>query len=1095
MIDCRRSTYRTLRRGTHAVMIAIAWLAQVTVGRSAHAQALPEPNRVEVHVPDITVQQWGGLPQGTVSKLVVDRNGHVWGATFGGLIRFDGLRVETYNSRRVPVMVDNSVAALFPDADGSLWFGTVRGTIGRLVNGQLVDTLPSPSMGSDQVVDDIARLDSATIVIRLADRMQLFQAGQWRNGAALPAAHSPFFQRSPNVLWFATENRVTELAAGGAQQRPIGPFGLQWDLEKRVHVDHRGHVWLGSRSGLSILNKGVWRRVAGIDSIVHAIVSNPNDLAEAIWVGSGHQLFRVRTDGEGDLTVGVERVLTLPAPPISLAFTGDGVLVVGSLGRGLFTVRSNIARVEAIPTRRSNREASHIVSDRAGRLWVAPGCGDAHLITTRGAVEDSVMMGPDHGCVTALAFDEQRRLWIGHTDGVRRVDRNGVNVEWAFDASTLGSSTAGATTVVARPLLQAGNRMLAALSDGRIAEIGADDRWRYLPGWAAITRRPIESMTLDPDGSLWVGQSGRITRSTAGRLAVYTVKDGAPVSIPRVLHPDRRGGVWIGTYGSGLLHFRPGRGSRAVPLPDETVSGFVVDSAGLLWMPGNRGLTVMPIRRLAEWVRDSSVAPDARLLTDADGVPEGNNGYPAGAVVDGRYLAFASIDGLVIADLSLLPSAAPSTVVLIDRMVSARRTLEVPRVVRLETDERTVDIEYTMPVYRSAEAVQFRYRLVGRDDGWIPLGAARRLQLAALPPRRFTLELQGRAPGGSWRQAEPLRLDVVPYWHERSSVRVLSVAVLCALLFALYAQRLRTIRARNEAVQLSINARREAAELTVKHQRELAQVGRMAVAGELTASLSHELGQPLAAIVNNAEVARRLLARRDERQAVAAGIERDAGRGRGDPAAIGRDTDDTDAVDEALHDVVLQGQRAAQVIREFRRFLQHGHGEREPILAPDMLESVLRLVRHEFVDAGVELTARVDRFIPTFWAERVLLQQVLVNLLQNALEATRGQAAPRVLMRARPARAGLRISVVDSGPGFAPDVRDRAFEPFVTSRSAGMGMGLAIARRLIEAHGGAIAVGKLPSGGAVVSCWLPASTDSSVVAGSSPSVTGTLPYV
>ena len=400
-----------------------------------------------------------------------------------------------------------------------------------------------------------------------------------------------------------------------------------------------------------------------------------------------------------------------------------------------------------------------------------------------------------------------------------------------------------------------------------------------------------------------------------------------------------------------------------------------------------------------------------------------------------------------------------------------------------------------MPVYRSAEAVQFRYRLVGRDDGWIPLGAARRLQLAALPPRRFTLELQGRAPGGSWRQAEPLRLDVVPYWHERSSVRVLSVAVLCALLFALYAQRLRTIRARNEAVQLSINARREAAELTVKHQRELAQVGRMAVAGELTASLSHELGQPLAAIVNNAEVARRLLARRDERQAVAAGIERDAGRGRGDPAAIGRDTDDTDAVDEALHDVVLQGQRAAQVIREFRRFLQHGHGEREPILAPDMLESVLRLVRHEFVDAGVELTARVDRFIPTFWAERVLLQQVLVNLLQNALEATRGQAAPRVLMRARPARAGLRISVVDSGPGFAPDVRDRAFEPFVTSRSAGMGMGLAIARRLIEAHGGAIAVGKLPSGGAVVSCWLPASTDSSVVAGSSPSVTGTLPYV
>ncbi|MEY4855270.1 MAG: hypothetical protein RLZZ97_100, partial [Gemmatimonadota bacterium] len=125
-------------------MIAMAWLAQATLGRSAHAQALPEPNRVELHVRDMTAQQWGvdqGLPQGTVSKLVVDRNGHVWAATFGGLVRFDGRRLETYTERRVPVMVDNSVSALFADADGSIWFGTVRGTIGRLVNGQLVDTL------------------------------------------------------------------------------------------------------------------------------------------------------------------------------------------------------------------------------------------------------------------------------------------------------------------------------------------------------------------------------------------------------------------------------------------------------------------------------------------------------------------------------------------------------------------------------------------------------------------------------------------------------------------------------------------------------------------------------------------------------------------------------------------------------------------------------------------------------------------------------------------------------------------------------------------------------------------------------------------
>jgi len=461
-------------------------------------------------------------------------------------------------------------------------------------------------------------------------------------------------------------------------------------------------------------------------------------------------------------------------------------------------------------------------------------------------------------------------------------------------------------------------------------------------------------------------------------------------------------------------------------------------------------------------------------------------------------VAFASVDGLVIADVSRLPSAARSSVVLIDRMVSARRTLELPRTVRLETNERTMDIEYTMPVYRSAEAVQFRYRLEGRDDGWIPLGAARRLQLAALPPGRFTLELQGREPGGSWHQAEPLRLDVVPYWYERLSVRVLSAAVLGALLFGLFWQRHRTVRAQNDAMALSINTRREAAELSVRHQRELTKVGRLAVAGELTAALSHELAQPLTAIVNNAEVARRMLARRDERPVVAAAVDIDGVRGGGDRAASGGDVDDAedaDAVDEVLHDILMQGQRASEVIREVRRFLKQGHGEREPIRAPDLLESVIQLVRQEFAEAGVALEGRVDPRTPTLWAERVLLQQVLVKLLQNALEATRGQPVQRVLVRARPARAGIRISVADSGRGFAPDMRARAFEPFVTSRSAGMGMGLAIARRLIESHGGSMSVGTLSSGGAVVSCWLPVSSALGNAAESISSITGTLPHV
>jgi signal transduction histidine kinase/ligand-binding sensor domain-containing protein len=1066
---------------------------------AAYGQALAEPNRIELFVPDVAVQQWGveqGLPQGTVAKLIVDRNGHVWGTTFGGLIRFDGRRVETYGYRRVPVMIDNAATALLAEDDGSIWFGTPSGTIGRLLNGQLVDTLPQFAGGIGKPVQDLYRLDDGSLVVRIGDRIRRFRAGRWVEDGNPPTAHSPLFQRSAHSVVYATVDGVAELSARGA--RTIASGGdASYAFDRRVHVDRRGRIWLGDRRGLSLVVDGRLTRVAGVDSIVRMIASNPRDSVDVIWVGAGRTLFRLRTDRSGGAQPVAERVLTSTAAPLTLAFSDDGVMVLGTLGRGLFTLRANVTRVEEIPTRQANPEASHMVGDGAGRLWATPGCGDAHLITLSGAVLDSVMLRRGQGCITALAFDDQRRLWTGYSGGIRRTDANRVVVEWQFSRADDAAAMDSAATPPpkARPLLQRGRTMLVGLTDGRIGAIGPDDRWVYLPGWEKRTGRQIESFALERDNSLWVGQAGRITHSTDTLHTVYTSNDGIPESIPRVMHPDRRGGLWIGTYGSGLNHFVPGKGSRVVPLPDETVSAFVVDRGGLVWMPGNRGLTVMPIRRLAEWARDSSLVPEARLLMLADGVPEGNSGYPAGAVIDSTHLAFGSISGVVLADVSLLPSPTSSAVVLIDRIVAPLRSVETLSDVRLGSDERTVIVEYTMPVYRFAEAVQFRYRLDGRDDGWISVGAARRLQLAALPPGRLTLRLQGRAPGGNWQEAEPLVINVTPLWHERTSVRVLGVVLILVVLYAISAQRARTVRVRNEAMESSMNARREAAELSVRHQRELAQVGRLAVAGELTASLSHELGQPLAAMVNNAEVARRLLARRDARSVVAASGDRDRVRGRDDLASIGTEVDDMDEIDEILHDVVRQGQRASQVVREFRRFLQHGQGEREQIRVQDLLESVVRLVRHEFADAGVELTTRVAPLTPTLSAERVLLQQVLVNLLQNALEASRGTPVRRVLMRARPARGGLRISVADSGLGFAPDLRNRAFEPFVTSRSAGMGMGLAIARRLIEAHGGSIAVGKVPSGGAVVSCWLPASSVTGAAAGSNASVRGTLPYV
>jgi signal transduction histidine kinase len=564
--------------------------------------------------------------------------------------------------------------------------------------------------------------------------------------------------------------------------------------------------------------------------------------------------------------------------------------------------------------------------------------------------------------------------------------------------------------------------------------------------------RPIESIARAPDGTIWVAQTGRLTRWTGTRRDPFGAEVGIPNAVPRAVLPTGSGDVLIGTYGSGLYVFRPGSRARPVPLPDQTVSAVLEDGEGQLWMPGNRGLTVVPMASLRRWLRDSTDVPSARLLSSSAGVPEGNFGAPAATIVAPQLLGFASVAGLVLVPTPRVSDRGESPHIHVDALRTPRRVL-TPAAGRLDIPpaDRVLQVEFSAPAFRSTEAIEFRYRLDGRDDQWLPLGNNRDLRLVGLRPGRFVLRLEARAPEGPWRAADPLTLVVEPQFVERLWWRVALALLVLAMAAQYVRQRLRAVEAEARVREVALEARQRSAALQEQHQRELAQVSRVAVAGELTAALSHELGQPLAAIVNNAEVARRLIAR-------------------GEPTAVSADP----RIDEALRDVVAQGHRASEVVRAFRRFLRREQGERERLGVRDLLESVTLLLGREYADAAVALTLSVDPAAPSLYGERVLLQQVFVNLLQNALQAAQRVRVGQVLVRARPSAGGVRVSVVDNGPGIAAEVRPTLFEPFVTSRRGGLGMGLPIARRVVEAHGGHMGVGRRPGGGAVLSVWLPA---------------------
>ena len=252
---------------------------------------------------------------------------------------------------------------------------------------------------------------------------------------------------------------------------------------------------------------------------------------------------------------------------------------------------------------------------------------------------------------------------------------------------------------------------------------------------------------------------------------------------------------------------------------------------------------------------------------------------------------------------------------------------------------------------------------------------------------------------------------------------------------------------------IDITERRQA---ELDHQlqsTELARVGRLALMGELAASLAHEVNNPLGAMVTNASVGQRLIA---------------------------HGKIDVEDLKDLLADIVADGHRAREVIQGIRNMVRKGEASRLLVEMKDVIRDLLRIVRADAIARKVSLVAEVDANVGVVMGDRVQLLQVLLNLTMNAFEALTVMRAEarRVVIRADRVRDGkICVSVRDAGPGFPDGIADQLFEPFFSTKSEGTGMGLAIARSIVEAHGGTLSAENCADGGALFTICLPAATE------------------
>jgi C4-dicarboxylate-specific signal transduction histidine kinase len=295
--------------------------------------------------------------------------------------------------------------------------------------------------------------------------------------------------------------------------------------------------------------------------------------------------------------------------------------------------------------------------------------------------------------------------------------------------------------------------------------------------------------------------------------------------------------------------------------------------------------------------------------------------------------------------------------------------------------------------------------------------------------QRWGVNERDLPPGSEIRNRVPTILEAYP----------LEIAAIAAMLF---------LQTGLIVTLLCERRRRRSAEIEGRQRTaELAHMNRQATAGQLSASIAHELNQPLGAILNNAEAAALM---------------------------INSPSPNLEEIKTIIDEIKRDDQRASEVIKRLRRLLTRGAFDPQEVDVNEVVREVLQILSAQAAACDVRLDSKLAQERLRVKGDRVELQQVVLNLIVNGIDAITQMpnGVREITCRSWASDGHALVSIRDSGPGIAPDQVERLFEPFFTTKDGGMGMGLCIARTIIEAHGGRISA-ESRSSGAVFHVSLP----------------------
>ncbi|HEV2694679.1 MAG TPA: two-component regulator propeller domain-containing protein [Verrucomicrobiae bacterium] len=738
-----------------------------------------------------------GLPDNNVTGVAQAADGHLWVATLGGLMRFDGERFDEFSMIHLPKVPNRVVLTMYLDRRAQLWLVMDRGVVIRVS-------------------------DKAAHVFDEADGFGYIR------GTAMA-------EDSEGGMWFVSGSDVCRILNDKVER-----FGLKEGLPTGGHIclatDGQGQLWFACGAHVGIYRAGHWQTLVTVDSSpVHLVAAR----AGGMWICTATQVIKCNEGGES------ENLGKLP-PHVSVqAMLEDhaGALWIGTAADGLFRLNGDELEHVAV----SQPEITSLTEDREGNLWVGTAGGGLNRLRPRAIDLIGTKAGLPFESVRSVCVDTEGWVWTALQNGSLARGRGG---EWQAMSSADGwpggnvscvtpgrdggiwigthdrglqrwqagkaqewGQRQGLSSQNVRSLLQASN------GDMWIATDTPSRMWLFRDGkFQELSLPPkvrgIRTLAEGVDGTIWAGTSDGQILHAQGHAMVNEVnaQKGPPYSI-RCLLTTADGSLWIGYAGWGIGRWHGGNYSRVAStqgLYDDYVSQMVSDGQGGLWMAGNHGLSQVRLNELVDVCEGHSTHLRSNVYGRGEGLPSLQPVYencPTAWRGNDGQLWLATRRGVLmvqpdrIRENPIPPAVFVQEVKMDDHPVAlyeSRSPLRTPEqstltdlhtpgeLLQLPPRHTKVEFEFTALSFNSPENVQFRYRLKGFDTEWIEAGTQRSAKYPRLPAGSYEFEVTACNEAGVWNETGfHLPIVVRPFFWQSWWFRTLLVVAFTAAIIAM----------------------------------------------------------------------------------------------------------------------------------------------------------------------------------------------------------------------------------------------------------------------------------------------------------------------